>query len=157
MVPQPRYGDKTPLRPWLADLRKREAEALRLVLRVRELDAADEPDRNDDLVGLVVLVLVLADGDEAEAGGGGERVEEVAGAVGELDLDVRLLNIVLGRVPLDVAVERSDELVDRARRDPREPDVAQKSRSSRSTAAPTCSLPRSVAMRPRGVRWMNPS
>ena len=124
---------------------------------MRELDAADEADGDDDLVRLVVLALVLADGDEAVAGNCGERVEEVARAVGQLDLDVRLLDAVVGGVPLDLAVQRPDELVDRARRAAGQPDAAQKSRSSRSTAAPTCSRPRSVAMRPRGVRWMNPS
>ena len=124
---------------------------------MRELDPADRADRHDDLVGVVVLPLVLADGDEPEAGLGAQGIEQVAGAVGELDLDVRLLDAGLGGISLDVAVQRADELVDWAGGDARKPEVAQKSLSSRSTAAPTCSRPRSVAIRPRGVRWMKPS
>jgi hypothetical protein len=140
-----------------AGTREREPERVLAAAAHGELDPPDRAHRDDDLVRVVLVPLVLANRDEAEARLGRQGVEHVARPVGELDLDVGLLDAAFRGVALDVAMQRPNELVDRACRDSREPETAQKSLSSRSTAAPTCSRPRSVAIRPRGVRWMKPS
>ena len=82
--------------------------ALGLCPTQREL--TDRADRDDQLLRLALL-RVRDEREEAVAGLGGERLEPEHRTVGELDLDHRLLEPVLGR-------ERLDPAVDPRRRDP---------------------------------------
>ncbi len=82
-------------------------------------------------------------------------VEHEAAGVHQLDLDDRLLDAHGLREVRDRPVQPLDESLVRALGN-RRPDAAQKSWLS-SAAEPTCARPSFVIVRPRGVRWMNPS
>src|SRR5207249_9429880 len=97
-------------------------------------------------------------GEEAITGFAREGLERQPLAVGQLDLDMRLLGRMGCRVLLDLPVDSRDEVVQRRLGGARDPEIwAQKSFVSAVTAAPRCSRPSSVTMRPRGVRCRKPS
>src|SRR6266498_1524231 len=138
-------------RPFLL-LGKRESRSTILVGRA-ERDPADGAHRDDQL-------LTADDGqrEEAVAGLAREGLQCEPLPVAKLDLDVGALRTVRGRVPLDLAMDARDEVVERRFRCPRDPELrAQKSFASSAFDAPTCSRPSCVTIRPRGVRCRNPS
>ena len=111
----------------------READrALRLGAAERQL--TDRADRDDQLPRLSVLD-VRDERDEAGARLGRERGEAEQRAVGQLDLDHRLLEPVLGGERLDPAVDPRDEVVVRPRL-LRCPEVAHRADSTRAGAPP---------------------
>src|SRR5690242_14393709 len=94
--------------------RQRKAEPAALPGRLAQLDAPQRADRNDQLVRNAVG-RVRAQRDEAEPGLRAERLDAVPGAVGELDLDARLLDLCLRGELLDAAMDARDQIVERPR------------------------------------------
>src|SRR3954453_3871790 len=78
-------------------------------------DAPDSADRDD------YLPLVHAQGEEPKPRLARERAQGQMLAVGQLDLDVRALRRMRCRVLLDLAVDPSDEIVERRLRRARDP------------------------------------
>lgn len=112
-------------------------------------DLGDRGDRDDHLDGLLLGGMGLQR-DEPEPRTRGDRDQLEERAVAELDRDRDLL-----AQARDLTMEVANEFLGRTL-DAGSPDRrAQKSLSS--AAAPTWSRPSSVMIRPRGVRWMNPS
>ena len=89
---------------------ERESQLGPLPVRRPERHAADRADRHDQLLPAVVLRMDR-ERDEPVARLRGQRLEREPVAVGELDLDVRLVGVVTGREALDLTVETGDEVV----------------------------------------------
>src|SRR4029077_5057026 len=96
--------------------------------------------------------------DEPVPGLRAERLDRVARAARELDLDRGLLYPGLRRELLDPPVNAVDQVVQRPG-EARNPELRHQNRLSTRAAWPsaTCASPSSVTTRPRGVRWMKPS
>ena len=96
---------------------------------------------------------------EAVPGLGAQRLDRVAGAVRELDLDERLLDAASSA---NCSIRRWMRST-RSSSGPANPGthkfgIAQNRLSARAAwPAATWARPSSVTIRPRGVRWMNPS
>jgi hypothetical protein len=93
--------------------RHREAELGSLLGSLAELDPPDRSDRNDHLAR-DVLARMWTDRDEPVSGRRVERLDRIAGAVRELDLDVRLLDARLLGELLDPPMDPVDQVVERA-------------------------------------------
>jgi hypothetical protein len=91
--------------------------------------------------------------DHPEARLGLDLLEHEAGPVDELDLDYGRFDAVRLAERRDRPVQPPDELLVRAFGN-RRPDAAAQKSFAPSVAAPMCTRPSVVIVRPRGVRWM---
>ena len=106
--------------------------ALRLCPAEGEL--ADRAERDDQLLRLTILG-VRHQCDEAVTGLGRDRREPQQRAVMQLGLDLRLLELVLGRERCDSPVDPGDELVERAGH-PRDPELRHRPDSTGGATRP---------------------